>query len=159
MSHRPGRRLAWHRALGFSLIEAMIVVLLVAALAAWAGPALFDVLSDMKLERGMADMAIIESAINSFYSENDRFPDSLDELALLPRPDPWGRPFQYLSSLDPQWNGKRRKDRFIVPLNSDYDLYSMGADGKSKPPLTAKDSRDDIVRANNGTFIGPASEF
>jgi len=56
-------------------------------------------------------------------------------------------------------NGKRRKDHSLVPVNSDYDLYSMGPDGKSKPPFTARDSRDDIVRAANGGFIGPVSEF
>ena len=52
--------------------------------------------------------------------------------------------------------GKLRKDKFLVPLNSDYDLYSMGPDGKSVPPLTAKASRDDILRANDGEFFGPA---
>ena len=54
---------------------------------------------------------------------------------------------------------KRRKDRFLVPLNKEYDLYSMGKDGKSQPPLTAKESYDDIVRANNGIYIGQASQF
>jgi general secretion pathway protein G len=47
----------------------------------------------------------------------------------------------------------------LVPVNSDYDLYSMGPDGDSKPPFTAKASRDDIVRASNGSWIGPVSEF
>jgi general secretion pathway protein G len=44
-------------------------------------------------------------------------------------------------------------------LNSDYDLYSMGEDGESVPPLTAKQSRDDIIRANNGGFIGLAADY
>lgn len=159
MSFHPGCRHARNRALGFSLIEAMIVVLLVAAVATWAGPALLDVLSDMRLTRGMAEMAIIESAINSFFSENNRFPESIDELAMLPSRDPWGRWFEYLPSSAPNWNSQRRRDRFIVPLNSDYDLYSKGPDGESRPPLTARQSRDDIVRANDGAFIGHASEY
>jgi len=46
-----------------------------------------------------------------------------------------------------------------VPINSDFDLWSMGPDGKSVPPLTAKASRDDIVRANDGTFYGWASDY
>ena len=52
-----------------------------------------------------------------------------------------------------------RKDRFLVPINSDFDLYSMGADGASVPALTAKASRDDIVRAADGAFVGLASQF
>jgi general secretion pathway protein G len=47
----------------------------------------------------------------------------------------------------------------VVPINTDYDLYSMGKDGKSQPPLTAKDSRDDIIRANDGAYIGPAEGY
>lgn len=35
----------------------------------------------------------------------------------------------------------------------------MGADGASVSPLTAKSSRDDIVRANNGRFVGLASTY
>lgn len=46
-----------------------------------------------------------------------------------------------------------------MPLNSDYDLYSKGPDGASVAPLTAKASQDDILRASNGRFIGPASAF
>jgi hypothetical protein len=37
-------------------------------------------------------------------------------------------------------------------------LYSMGPDGRSSLPLAAKHSRDDIVRANDGAFIGAASK-
>lgn len=52
-----------------------------------------------------------------------------------------------------------RKDRFLVPINSDFDLYSMGKDRETVAPLTAKKSHDDIVRANDGAFVGLASEF
>jgi general secretion pathway protein G len=54
---------------------------------------------------------------------------------------------------------KARKDRFLVPINTDFDLYSMGKDGKSVAALTAAASRDDVVRAANGAFIGLASRF
>jgi general secretion pathway protein G len=54
---------------------------------------------------------------------------------------------------------KQRKDRFLHPLNTDYDLYSTGADGKTKAPLAAKDSQDDIIRANDGAYIGVAANF
>ncbi len=47
----------------------------------------------------------------------------------------------------------------MVPINSDYDLYSKGPDGASQGPLTAKASRDDIIRANNGRFIGPVALY
>jgi general secretion pathway protein G len=55
--------------------------------------------------------------------------------------------------------GQWRKDHNLVPLNSAFDLYSMGKDGQSQPPLTAAASHDDIVRASDGNFIGMASRY
>lgn len=52
-----------------------------------------------------------------------------------------------------------RKDRFLVPINSDYDLYSVGPDGESAAPLTAAKSRDDIIRASDGAYVGVAVNF
>lgn len=52
-----------------------------------------------------------------------------------------------------------RKDRFLVPINSDYDLYSVGADDKTRPQLQNKVSRDDIIRASDGAYFGQAANF
>jgi general secretion pathway protein G len=46
-----------------------------------------------------------------------------------------------------------------VPLNSNYDLYSVGRDGVSSPPMNAQNSRDDVVRANDGGFVGLAVNY
>jgi general secretion pathway protein G len=54
---------------------------------------------------------------------------------------------------------KARKDRYMTPLNRDYDLYSMGPDGKTNAPITAKASQDDIIRAGYGGYIGVAANF
>ncbi|MGD9272343.1 MAG: hypothetical protein PVH08_14815, partial [Syntrophobacterales bacterium] len=45
------------------------------------------------------------------------------------------------------------------PLNSDYDLYSMGTDGMSAPALTNDVSQDDIIRADDGAYTGLAAEY
>ncbi len=55
--------------------------------------------------------------------------------------------------------GKMRKDKFLKPLNSDYDLYSVGKDGESKRQLDNRESRDDVIRAVDGMYVGLASEF
>ena len=55
------------------------------------------------------------------------------------------------------WSGG--KDSALAPLNTDFDLYSVGPDGDSRLPLTAAASRDDILRANNGAFIGRAENY
>jgi general secretion pathway protein G len=55
--------------------------------------------------------------------------------------------------------GAARKDHFLVPLNSDYDLYSVGKDGDSRPPLSAPVSADDVIRASDGAYIGLAANY
>jgi len=55
--------------------------------------------------------------------------------------------------------GDARKDRFLVPINSDFDLYSVGPDGKTQAPLSNPDSLDDVIRAADGGFYGLAENF
>lgn len=75
--------------------------------------------------------------------------------------DPWGNPYQYLPiDINPPPNkGQVRKDKSLNPLNSDFDLYSMGPDGQTRLPLTTPTAKDDIIRAGNGSFIGIASDY
>ena len=47
----------------------------------------------------------------------------------------------------------------IIFVRPHFDLYSKGKDGASVSPLTAKMSRDDIVRAYNGKYIGLAADL
>lgn len=35
----------------------------------------------------------------------------------------------------------------------------MGPDGVTKSQVTQKDSVDDVIRAGNGSYVGPASGF
>ena len=55
--------------------------------------------------------------------------------------------------------GKPRKDHFLHPISSDFDLYSMGKDGETVAPLTAQKSHDDVIRASDGAFYGLAANF
>ena len=75
--------------------------------------------------------------------------------------DAWGNPYEYLNlgTVTPPTQHKIRKDKNLHPINSDYDLYSKGPDGQSVAPLTAMASRYDIIRANDGAFIGVAVDY
>ena len=46
-----------------------------------------------------------------------------------------------------------------LSLNTDFDLYSAGPDGETRAPLTAKVSKDDVLRALDGGFFGVAEDF
>ena len=74
--------------------------------------------------------------------------------------DPWGNLYVYHKFvIPPGIAAQARKDRFLVPINSQYDLYSMGKDGDSRLPLSVPVSQDDIVAANDGGFVGLASRY
>ena len=144
---------------GFTLIELIIVMAMLATLSAIAIPVYNNYTKKTQITKCIADISNLELEIAEYVALNDKPPDSLNDLGHGNLLDPWGNPYQYLSFADVTGVGKMRKDHNLVPLNTDYDLYSMGKDGKSKPPLTAKASHDDIIRANNGSFKGIASDY
>jgi general secretion pathway protein G len=145
---------------GFTLIELMLVVALVALTAMIVIPSYTAYMVDAKIQTAKADIYRIEMEIERFkFSSGGNPPNSLSDINMDSLLDPWGNPYQLLNHALAENKGKLRKDKNLVPLNSDYDLYSKGKDSLSVPPLTAKQSQDDIVRANNGDYVGLASEY
>jgi len=143
------------------LLELMLTLCIVSLLSAVALPMYGAYVERAQVTRAIGDIGSLGVEIEIFrLSNSDRVPSSLVE---LPKPvpnDPWGRPYFFLNIIDDKPNkGAVRKDGKLNPLNSDYDLYSQGKDGDSKGPLNAKASRDDIIRANNGAYIGLGEDF
>ncbi len=134
---------------------------IISTLAGIAVPLYFDTTERARIIKAVADIRVLEKEIGVFEVNNGRLPDSLDEIGRETLRDPWGEEYEYLnfSTLGNGGRSRMRKDRFLVPLNSTYDLYSQGKDGESRAPLTARESRDDVVRANDGAYIGLASDY
>jgi general secretion pathway protein G len=137
----------------------LIVIVIVLTIAAIAIPNLMSALDAARIARAVSEIDTLEDEITLYLTINGQFPDSLAQIGYGGLLDPWGHPYQYLNHATMKGNGQARKDRFLVPLNSDYDLYSMGKDGTSVSPLTAKSSQDDIIRASDGSYVGLASQF
>jgi general secretion pathway protein G len=144
---------------GFTLIELMIVVAILGTLSAIAVPLYANQIDKARCIKAIADLRIIEKEIIAFQAENQSLPLNLNQIGRDTLLDPWGNPYRYLNFDTINGNGQMRKDRFLNPLNSDYDLYSMGKDGRTATPLTAAASYDDIIRAVDGRFLGLASDF
>jgi general secretion pathway protein G len=147
-----------HRRRGFTLIEMMIVAVITGILAALAIPNYTRIRDRAMVARAIGDIDAIQFDLQEYVLRNGSLPTTLAGIDRAGLEDPWGNPYQYLP-IAGSGKGGFRKDRFLVPINSDYDLYSMGADGASQGPLSAKASQDDIVRANDGGFVGLAKDF
>lgn len=157
--------------IGVTLIEMLIVIAIIGTIMAIALPMFQSVLDQARVARAIGDINTLQTDIAAYEAGGKGLPESLATIGRASLLDPWGSPYQYLNFAgeddeDNKGKGKggrfpvgARMDRFLVPINSTYDLYSMGKDGKTTVALTAKDSIDDIVRANDGGFIGLAVKY
>src|ERR1700730_5109568 len=133
------------RSSGFTLVELLIIMAIILTLCAIAVPNLLAALDQTRMAKAVIDIRAIGDDIQEYELINGQYPSTLADINRDQFPDPWGNPYQYLNFAGIKGKGAMRKDRFLVPINSYFDLYSMGKDGQSVPPLTAKASQDDII--------------
>ncbi len=118
---------------GFTLIELMVVLVILAILATLVVPKFMDRPDQARIVKAKQDLAAISSALNLYKLDNFRYPTTDQGLeALVKKParppipphwkpylqqlpmDPWGRPYRYLSP------GK----------HGPFDVWTLGADGQ-----------------------------
>ena len=123
---------------GFTLIEMLVVIAIIATLAAVVAPSVFRNVSDAKASAARGQVEIYALALDSYRLDNDAYPTSEQGLAALRTPpvtgeaarnwrgpylrrtvanDPWGRPYVYVAP------GRANP--------TSYDLYSLGRDGRA----------------------------
>ncbi len=121
---------------GFTLVELMVVIVIIGLLATVVAINVLPTQDRAMGEKARADIAVLETALETYRLDNLTFPESAEGLnalltppASLARPeryreggyirrlpeDPWGNPYQY-----------QRPGRDGRP----FDIYSLGADGR-----------------------------
>lgn len=124
-------------AAGFTLIEILVVIAVIAMLAALVGPNVFQHLGTARDATARSQIEMLGAALDAYRLDNGRYPTTSQGLEALtseptaePRPsnwrgpylrkalpmDPWDRPYVYVSPGEMNPNG--------------YDLMSLGADGE-----------------------------
>ena len=121
---------------GFTLIEIMVVIVILALLAALVGPKLMGRTDDAKIADARVQIKNIETALKLYKLDNGSYPSTEQGLAalvtkptagLIPKnykeggyleskkvpSDPWGNDYLYVSPGE----------------HGDYDLFSYAADG------------------------------
>ena len=115
---------------GFTLIELMIVVIIIAALAAMVAPNLIGRSDEAKAKIAQGDLASLDTALKLYRLDKGAYPAGAQGLdVLLAAPGAGREPYLDKPALDP-W---RRKYQYRFPGThrpAGYDLFSTGADGK-----------------------------
>lgn len=161
-----------HRQSGLTFVELLVALVIAAILAAIATPmfggnemncdspdARQGPMMRAKLAQITGDLGEIHMALSRFELSHRRYPASLAEAGLGDLRDPWGNPYQYLVVFGRKDVGPVRKDHNLKPVNTGYDIYSMGPDGSTASPFTSTLGKDDIVMANDGDYFGPACQY
>ena len=143
---------------GFSLVEVMVAIAILGIVSSIGVSLYKDYTSGADVNRAVSEIRMIDLLIKDYRLTTRNNPTDLASIG-VDYQDPWGNDYQYLDMSTADGNGAKRKDKNLVPINTDFDLYSMGPDGMSASPLTAESSRDDIIRANNGRYVGEASGY
>ena len=134
---------------GFTLIEIMVVMVIIAILGALIGPQILGRVDEARITKAQADIRTLGTSLDLFRMDNFQYPTTDQGLqALVKKPDdaslrnwkpggyvqklskdPWGNDYQYL---------------FPGTRGGAYDLYSFGADGQ----LGGEDTDADIGNWN-----------
>ena len=112
-SHNPPsvcfrRDASAERQSGFQLIELLIALAVVSVLAVVAIPSYSGYRDKVDNATAAADIHSISSAIERYYTEFNRYPDSLADVNLATLQDPWQHPYQYLRINGAGLKGKAR---------------------------------------------------
>lgn len=233
---------------GFTLLELMIVVTILAIVASIGVPNYNAAVCAARTGKARHDLVTIDHAIASYRAVNGVLPLTLGQVGFGGKVDPWGVPYCYLNYADCTGDGldwaieqglvdpaafvqfdltgssggdggsgsgelrmqgtdadrgvseevlkkiarklgrsleareqqsiraamrdgcrhmflgvatepTRRRDRYMFPLNTDYDLFSLGPDRLTTTSLGSTVGLDDVIRANDGGYFGPAADY
>ena len=146
---------------GFTLIELMLTLAVAGVLYAIAVPAYTSYRVRGQDTQAIAEISTLSLDIEHYRTDNyGKLPATLADLGIPIPKDPWGHNYYYNPLEGTHANpSNARWDKNLRPINIDYDLYSAGADGKTKQKITQRESLDDIIRANGGSYVGLARDY
>lgn len=145
---------------GFTLIELLVVTTLLGVLASIALSEFSKYRDRARVTRAAAEIRGIEKDIIAYALEKGNLPGSFADIGSIILSDPWGNAYVYVRLDVPSPSAAPRS--WVDPLNTDFDLYSKGPNGTSTEPSIANTSQngyDDVVRADNGSFVGSAEQY
>jgi len=139
---------------GFTLVELLVVVAIIGILSGIGLSGFGKVRVQARNTRAAAEIRVIEKDINSYAVEKGTYPPSLAEIGRDNLIDPWGHRYEYRL-----YSPGNMRTIGGIEQNLDYDLFSVGSSGDFAKSLIDPKSRDDIVRLNEGRWVGYVANY
>lgn len=153
-----------YRLLGVTLVELLVVVAVLATLSGLGIAGYSSYRDSAHINSSKQDILEIAAIIERYKLATGNWPESLDAINQQDRKDPWGNNYVYaripkLIGIITVGGTNIRQDANQKPINTFYDLYSMGKDGETQSNISAGPSKDDVIRARDGEYLGLASDY
>ena len=119
----------------FTIVEIMVVLLIIGILAATILPNVVGKSDRAKRVKARADVTMIESFLDQFYLDMDRYPTTEEGLHVLyekPEDDAarWGGPYPAKRIPKDPWKNPYVYEYPASRSDLQYDLFSRGRDGE-----------------------------
>ena len=129
MKFRSGPRTSTNFQTGFTLVELLLVLVILALIAGLVLPGIIGKAEGAKVKAASSQISRISMSVETYYLDTGSMPDSLTELVTEQGGTAgWNGPYIKSSILKDPWG---REYQYRTPgEHGDFDVYSYGADGQ-----------------------------
>lgn len=138
MIHSAQRRAGRTAQGGFTLVELLLVLVILALIAGLVLPRIIGQAEGAKAKAASSQINRLSMAVETFYLDTGRIPERLEDLVQDPGDaGGWNGPYVKSSLLKDPWG---RDYEYEAPgEHGDFDIISLGADGRQGGEGTAAD--------------------
>lgn len=128
LTNRVNRTGARRRDAGFTLVELLLVLVILALIGGLVLPGIIGKAESAKIKAASSQVSRLSMAVESYYLDTGNTPESLEQLINDSGEEGWNGPYVKESSLKDPWG---REYEYRIPgEHGEFDIISHGADGQ-----------------------------
>lgn len=128
-SQRMIDRIAARRQGGFTLVEMLLVLVIIALIASFILPSLIGKAEGAKAKAAASQISRLSMAVETYYLDTGNTPQRLEDLVSDPDVAGWNGPYVKAQLLKDPWGHAWEYDS--PGQHGEFDIVSLGADGQA----------------------------